>query len=61
MRQEMITEDELMGELRKRGIERIDEVKKSYMEGDGSISVITRGSKEDSKGDEEGGAKRSIR
>jgi len=45
MRQEMITEDELMGQLRERGIERIDEVKKCYLEGDGRISVITRDSK----------------
>ena len=61
MRQEMITEDELMGKLRKQGVERIEEVKKAYMEGDGEISVITHGSKEDSKGSDEGGAKRSIR
>jgi len=61
MRQEMITEDELMGKLRKQGVERIEEVKKAYMEGDGEISVITHGSKEDSKGSDEGGAKRSIK
>jgi uncharacterized membrane protein YcaP (DUF421 family) len=61
MRQEMITEEELMGQLREHGIERIEEVKKSYMEGDGRISVITNGSKGDSKGAEEGGPERSIR
>ncbi|MGH9752467.1 MAG: DUF421 domain-containing protein [Blastocatellia bacterium] len=53
MRQEMITEEELMGQLRERGIERIEEVKKSYMEGDGRISVIARDSKGDSKRDED--------
>lgn len=60
MRQEMITEEELMGQLRERGIERIEEVKKSYMEGDGRISVIRRDSKGNSKGNEEGGPERTI-
>ncbi len=60
MRQEMITEDELMGRLRERGIERIEEVKKCYMEGDGRISVITADPKGDSKGAEEGGPERSV-
>src|SRR5262245_30297350 len=60
MRQEMITADELMGNLREQGIERIEEVKKAYMEGDGRISVITTGPKEDSKGAKVGGPERSI-
>jgi uncharacterized membrane protein YcaP (DUF421 family) len=60
MRQEMITEDELMGHLRENGIERIEEVKKAYLEGDGRISVITAGSKGDSRGDGDGGPERSI-
>jgi uncharacterized membrane protein YcaP (DUF421 family) len=60
MRQEMITEDELMGKLREHGVERIEEVKKAYLEGDGRISVITTSSKRDSKGAEEGGPERSI-
>ena len=38
----MITEEELMGQLREQGIESVDEVKKSYMEGDGHISVIRK-------------------
>jgi uncharacterized membrane protein YcaP (DUF421 family) len=41
MRRELITEKELRLQLRKQGIERLDEVKKAYMEADGSISVIT--------------------
>ena len=45
LRQEMITEEELMGQLREQGIERVDEVKKSYMEGDGHISVIRKDTK----------------
>jgi uncharacterized membrane protein YcaP (DUF421 family) len=60
LRQEMITEDELMGKLREHGIERIEEVKKAYLESDGRISVITAGSKGDSNDDEEGGPERSI-
>jgi len=60
MRQEMITEDELIGHLRENGIERIEEVKKAYLEGDGRISVITAGSKGDSKSAGDGGPERSI-
>src|SRR5262245_17472858 len=60
MRQEMITEDELMGKLREQGIERTEEVKKAYLESDGRISVITTGSKGGSRGAEDGGAERSI-
>jgi uncharacterized membrane protein YcaP (DUF421 family) len=44
MRQEMITDEELMGQLREQGIEQIEEVKKCYLEGDGHISVIKRNS-----------------
>jgi len=40
MRQEMITEEELLGQLRQQGVEDITGVKKSYLEGDGRISVI---------------------
>jgi uncharacterized membrane protein YcaP (DUF421 family) len=61
MRQEMITEEELMGQLREHGIERVEDVKKSYLEGDGRISVITYDSKGNSKGAEEGGPERSIK
>jgi uncharacterized membrane protein YcaP (DUF421 family) len=45
MRQEMITEEELMGHLREQGVEHVEDVKKSYMEGDGNISVIRKGAK----------------
>ncbi|MFY9608254.1 MAG: YetF domain-containing protein [Blastocatellia bacterium] len=46
LRQEMITEEELMGQLREQGVEAVEEVKKSYMEADGHISVITKDAKE---------------
>lgn len=45
MRQELITEDELMSKLRQQGVELLVEVKKAYIEADGSISVITKDSK----------------
>jgi uncharacterized membrane protein YcaP (DUF421 family) len=42
MRQELITEDELIGQLRQNGVRNIKEVKEAFMEGDGSITVIKR-------------------
>jgi len=42
LRQEMITEEELMGQLREQGVESVEEVKQSYMEADGHISVIKK-------------------
>jgi uncharacterized membrane protein YcaP (DUF421 family) len=40
MRQEMITTEELMSQLRQQGIEDPSKVKKAYIEGDGRISII---------------------
>lgn len=40
MRQEMITEDELRGQLREHGVEDLAEVKEARIESDGNISVI---------------------
>lgn len=40
MRRELITEDELMSQLRQQGVEAIADVKAAYMEADGTISVI---------------------
>jgi uncharacterized membrane protein YcaP (DUF421 family) len=42
MRQELVTADELMSQLRLQGIEDFTEVKAAYMEGDGRISVVPR-------------------
>ena len=50
MRQEMVTEEELMGLLREQGIENLEEVKKSYLEADGHISVIKKGPSNDKAG-----------
>jgi uncharacterized membrane protein YcaP (DUF421 family) len=49
MRREMITEEELMGRLREQGVDKVEEVKKCYLEGDGSVSVIKRDSKSDNR------------
>jgi uncharacterized membrane protein YcaP (DUF421 family) len=40
MRQEMITRDELLSQLRQQGIEDPAKVKKAFIEGDGRISII---------------------
>jgi uncharacterized membrane protein YcaP (DUF421 family) len=40
----MITEEELIEQLREQGVETVGEVKKSYIEGDGHISVIKKAS-----------------
>jgi len=47
LRHEMITMEELMAELRQHGIESVEEVKESYLEGDGHISVIKKGSNDE--------------
>jgi uncharacterized membrane protein YcaP (DUF421 family) len=43
MRREMITEEELMSQVRQQGAGDVAEVERAYMEGDGRISVVTRG------------------
>ncbi len=40
MRQEFITEDELMMELRQQGLDDVSKVKQAFIESDGRISVI---------------------
>ncbi|HEX5709667.1 MAG TPA: YetF domain-containing protein [Pyrinomonadaceae bacterium] len=50
MRREMITEDELMSQLREQGVERVAEVKRASLEGDGRVSVIK---KESAGGDDQ--------
>lgn len=40
MREELVTEEELMSQLRLSGVEDVSEVKIAYMEGNGRISVI---------------------
>ncbi|MET0531230.1 MAG: YetF domain-containing protein [Microvirga sp.] len=42
MRQEMITTEELNSQLRQQGVEHSSEVKRAYIEGDGSISIIRK-------------------
>ena len=42
MRKEMITKEELMSQLRQQGIEDISEVKESYLEPGGNVSIIKK-------------------
>jgi uncharacterized membrane protein YcaP (DUF421 family) len=40
LRRELITEDELMSELRLQGVDKLEDVRAVYLEGNGEISVI---------------------
>lgn len=42
---EKMTEEELIGQLRRNGVESVSQVKKAYIEGDGKISVIANDAK----------------
>lgn len=47
LRQEMITKEELLGLLREQGVEKVEEVKKCFLESDGHISIIKKNAKDD--------------
>jgi len=49
LRQEMISEEELLGELREQGVDNVHDVKESYMESDGHISVVKKSNGETNK------------
>lgn len=40
LREEYLSQDELMAKLREQGVERVEEVKRATMESDGTVSVI---------------------
>ncbi len=42
LREEFMSDDELMSKLREKGVERVEDVKRATMEADGTISVIRR-------------------
>jgi uncharacterized membrane protein YcaP (DUF421 family) len=42
MRREYLTQDELMAQLRRQGIESLEDVKAAYIEGGGQLTVIRR-------------------
>ena len=42
LQEELITEDELLTQLRLNGVEEIEEVKAAYLEGNGEVSVLKR-------------------
>jgi uncharacterized membrane protein YcaP (DUF421 family) len=41
LRRELITEEELMSQIRQQGIDDISRIKEAVMEGDGRVSVVT--------------------
>jgi uncharacterized membrane protein YcaP (DUF421 family) len=43
MRKELVTEDELMAQVREKGLDDCRDVKAAYMEADGTISIIRKG------------------
>ena len=43
MKKELITEDDLLSQLREQGIEDMRKVKRAYLEGNGKISIIETG------------------
>jgi uncharacterized membrane protein YcaP (DUF421 family) len=45
MRMELLTDDELMSQLRQQGIEKLESVKLAYIEPDGAVSVVRRDGK----------------
>jgi uncharacterized membrane protein YcaP (DUF421 family) len=55
MRRELISEAELIGQLREQGISDVSKVKAAYIESDGRISVIERKEKHHEKREREGG------
>ena len=49
MRRELITEEELFGQLRQQGLDEVGEVKEAFMESDGHISVVKQEQKRRTK------------
>jgi uncharacterized membrane protein YcaP (DUF421 family) len=43
LKQVLMTEDELLSQLRQKGVDEFGRVRRSFVEGDGSVSVITDG------------------
>lgn len=46
MRREFITSEELQAKLREKGVQRIDDVQRAYLESDGEISLLLKEGKE---------------
>jgi uncharacterized membrane protein YcaP (DUF421 family) len=51
MRHELITEEELMSQLREQGLDNVGKVKEAYMEPDGHISVVQHEQRHQKRGD----------
>jgi uncharacterized membrane protein YcaP (DUF421 family) len=55
MRRELITEEELMSQLREQGVDDVGEVKEAFMEPDGHISVVENKQRTHKKNDRKAG------
>jgi uncharacterized membrane protein YcaP (DUF421 family) len=51
MRRELITEDELMSQLREQGLDDVGKVKEAFMESDGHISLVQQEQRRQSRSD----------
>jgi len=56
LRGELITQEELMGQIRQQGIDDISQVKEAYLEGDGKFSFISYEGQPRAKGEPERGS-----
>ena len=54
MRRELITEEELMGQLREQGLDNVGKVKEAYMESDGHISIVEQEQEQKPKANRKG-------
>lgn len=52
MRRELITEEELMSQLREQGLDDVEKVKEAYIESDGHISVVQRQPRTSTQGEQ---------
>jgi uncharacterized membrane protein YcaP (DUF421 family) len=57
LRQQLISKEELLGELREQGVANIKDVKYSYMEADGHISVVEKSKEEENSGRKDQGSR----
>ena len=60
MRRELITEEELMSQLRQQGVADVSEVERAYLEGDGRVSVVKREAGDGGKSDGGGNQQQSV-
>ena len=60
MKKEMLTEDEVLSQMRQNGIEEVSEIKIAYLESDGHFSFIKKDSEEEENQQESNEKKKKI-